>query len=256
MTMTTMTFMHRINRALRHCCAVAAAVIAATATAQQAAPEVMFKLRELYPATTFRSVTQTAVPGVYEVVMGKNVVYVEETGRYFFFGNLFDMREQRDLTAPRTAQVNAIDVATLPVGDAIRTVKGKGTRTMYVFSDPDCPYCKQLEKTLANIDDVTIYTFLFPIQSLHPDAARKAVNVWCAANRVEAWTDLMVRNTTTKDASCPSPVQRNVELAASLGINGTPTIISADGRKQPGALSEAALNAFLAGPATVTAGAK
>lgn len=255
--MHTTTRFSTLRRAIRFALATTAIAFGTTsAVAQPAAPEVMLKLKQLYPATNFRSVTQTAVPGVYEVVMGKNVVYVEESGRYFFFGNLFDMREQRDLTAPRTAQVNAIDVGTLPINDAIRTVKGKGTRTMFVFSDPDCPYCKQLERTLANVDDVTIYTFLFPIQSLHPDAARKAVNVWCAANRAEAWIDLMVKNAPPKDASCPNPVQRNVELAASLGINGTPTILSADGRKQPGALSEAALNAFLAGPATTTAGAK
>lgn len=231
-------------------------LVAAAAAAQQAAPEVMVKLRELYPATNFKSVTQTTVPGVYEVVMGKNVVYVEETGRYFFFGNLFDMREQRDLTAPRTAQVNAVDIGALPINDAIKLVKGRGTRTMYVFSDPDCPYCRQLEKTLATMDDVTIYTFLFPINSLHPDATRKAVNVWCSSDRVRAWAGLMLNNVTPLDANCQNPVARNVELASSLGINGTPTIISGDGRKQPGALSEAALSAFLAGPTTIAAGSK
>ena len=68
---------------------------------------------------------------------------------------------------------------------AIKKVKGNGERTMYVFSDADCPFCAKLEQELKTVDNVTIYTFLFPIDSLHPDAARKSRIIWCAADRAE-----------------------------------------------------------------------
>ena len=184
--------------------------------------------------------------------MGKTVAYVEGSGRYFFFGNLFDMTTQKDLTAPKIAQLSAVDTKTLPLADAIKVVKGQGRRTLYVFSDPDCPYCKQLEQTLANVDDVTIYTFPFPLASLHPDAPRKAEQIWCAPDRAKAWEAAMLRNELPANpGKCDNPVTRNVALGQSLDINGTPTLISADGRKQAGALGEATLNAFLAGPTTV-----
>ena len=235
---------------------VAATLLAAAATtqAQSPAPEVLVKLQQAYPGTKFRSVTSTAVPGVYEVVMGTTVAYVEGSGRYFFFGNLFDMTSQKDLTAPRIAQISAVDTKTLPLADAIKTVKGKGQRVLYVFSDPDCPYCKQLEQTLAKLDDVTIYTFAFPLASLHPDAARKAEAVWCAPDRSKAWEALMLRNEVPANpGKCDNPIARNVALGQSLNINGTPTLISADGRKQAGALAEATINAFMAGPTVVSA---
>jgi thiol:disulfide interchange protein DsbC len=204
------------------------------------------KLKQLYPKTTFNSVSQTPMPGVYEVVMGKNVAYVEETGRYFLFGHLYDMQLQQDLTEGKAAAASSIDFGALPKQDAIVTVKGNGSRKIAVFSDPDCPYCKKFEETLAKITDVTIYTYLFPIDSLHPEARRKSVGVWCAPDRSRAWDDLMLRGK-VPNGECESPVQRNVELAAKLGINGTPTIILDSGRLIPGAMPPEQLNGMLKG---------
>jgi thiol:disulfide interchange protein DsbC len=227
-------------------------VASAAVHAQAPAPDVLVALQKAYPNTKFRSVTSTIVPGIYEVVMGKTVAYVEGTGRYFLFGNMFDMASQKDLTAPKIAQLTVIDTTTLPVIDAIKMVKGQGRRVLYVFSDPDCPFCKQLEQTLAKLDDVTIYMFPLPLASLHPDAARKADQVWCAPDRAKAWEALMLRNELPANpVRCETPIARNVALAQALDINGTPTLISADGRKQAGALGEATLNAFMAGPTSV-----
>ncbi len=227
-----------------------AAVVTTAALAQAPAdPSVAgmtTKLKQLYPKTTFSSVSKTPVPGVYEVVMGKNVAYVEETGRYFLFGHLYDMQLQQDLTEGKAAAASSIDFAALPKQDAIVTVKGNGSRKIAVFSDPDCPYCKKFEETLAKMNDITIYTFLFPIDSLHPNARRKSVGVWCAPDRSRAWDDLMLRGKESA-GECDSPVQRNVELAAKLGINGTPTIVLDSGRMIPGAVQAEQLSQMLGG---------
>jgi thiol:disulfide interchange protein DsbC len=227
---------------------ILAAVALASATSASFAqndPEMIATLRRIYPSTQFKSVVSTPVDGIFEVVMGKNVAYVDRSGKYFFFGTLFDMPGQRDLTQAKVEEVKRIDVGQLPLQDAIKTVKGNGERTLIVFSDPDCPFCQQLENTLRQVTDVTIYTFLFPIDSLHPDARRKATNVWCSQNPARAWNALMLNKKESPDVSCKHPVDRNISLAASLDINGTPTLLSVDGRKIAGVVEAERLNAWL-----------
>ncbi len=207
---------------------------------------VLANLKQKYPSTVIKSVTATNLPGIYEVVMGKNVAYVEESGRYFLFGHLFDMQTQTDLTEGKimAEQVAKMDFKSLPLKDAITIVRGDGSRKVAIFSDPDCPYCKQLENNIANLTNVTIYLFMFPIEQLHPQAKAKAVSVWCSADKAKAWDGLMRRNE-TPTGSCENPIDRNVALAESLGINGTPTVILPDGSIIPGAPSAAKLEQML-----------
>ena len=203
------------------------------------------KLRKLYPATNIKEIRSTPMAGIYEVVMGQNIAYVEESGRFFLFGHLFDMKEQRDLSEERMTAARQMDFSALPLKDAVVIVKGNGKRKMAVFSDPDCPFCKQLEATLAGISDVTIYTFLYPLDSLHPDARRKAVGVWCARDRAKAWDDLMHRGTVPTESCTDTPIERNLRLAEQLGITGTPTIIFENGALVPGAPKPDQLNRML-----------
>lgn len=213
------------------------------------ADDVEKRLKEQYPATKITSVRESPVKGVYEVVMGRNVAYTDESGRYMLFGHLYDMQEQKDLTAQRLDEINRIDVSALPLGDAIKTVKGDGSRTLYVFSDPDCPFCQRLEReTMPKLDNVTIYTFLYPLEGLHPDAKRKAETIWCAKDRAKAWGDFMTSGKLPGGSNkCDNPVDRNIRLGSSLGINGTPTIIMSDGAMVPGFVPASELERRLSG---------
>jgi thiol:disulfide interchange protein DsbC len=148
----------------------------------------------------------------------------------------------------------------------VKDVRGNGARTLAIFSDPDCPYCRKLEAEIKSLTDITIYTFLMPIASLHPGARSKAIAVWCSRDRVGAWRALMLHDMQPDDASpareCPHPVDRNIALGERLGINGTPTLVAGDGRILPGAASRAQIEAWLAratasaeGPASRATGA-
>lgn len=227
---------------------VVAAMLAGSAYAGDALKEtaVMATLKQKYPSTVIKSVSSTNLPGVYEVVMGKNVAYVEESGRYFLFGHMFDMQTQTDLTEGKimAEQVAKTDFKALPLKDAIKIVRGDGSRKLAIFSDPDCPYCKQLENNIANLTNVTIYLYLFPIDQLHPQAKAKSVGVWCATDQVKAWDGLMRRNE-VPTGQCENPVDRNIALAETMGINGTPTVILPDGSIIPGAPSAAKLEQML-----------
>ncbi len=206
----------------------------------------MTRLTATYPATEFRDMRATPMAGIYEVTMGRNVAYVGSEARYFLFGHLFDMQTQRDLTAERLEQARRIDFTNLPLADAIQSVRGDGARRLAVFSDPDCPYCKQLEQTLAKLDNVKIHTFLYPLNELHPEARAKAIAVWCAQDRAGAWQALMLDSKPLQSADCAHPIDRNIALARKLGVDGTPVLFDSQGRRLAGAAPVDRIEAFLA----------
>lgn len=205
--------------------------------------EKSFKAR--FPNTQITSIKEAVVSGLYEIVAGKNVFYADPTGRYLVFGNIFDSQTQRDLTEERKQRLSAVDFNKLPLENAIKTVKGNGSRVVAVFSDPDCPYCKKLENELAQLENVTIYTFMFPIASLHPQAPQVSAAIWCSSDRSAAWADYTRNGKAPNAAACDNPVQKNIQLAQSLGINGTPYLIAVDGRILPGAAPAQRIESWL-----------
>lgn len=210
------------------------------------AAALMTQLTATYPATEFREIRATPMTGIYEVTMGSNVAYVGSDARHFLFGHLYDMQTQRDLTAERLEQARRIDFTSLPLADAIQTVRGDGSRRLAVFSDPDCPYCKQLEQTLAKLDNVSIHTFLYPLDELHPEARAKAIAVWCAQDRAGAWQALMLDGKPPRPADCAHSIDRNIALARKLGVDGTPILFDIQGRRLAGAAPADRVEAFLA----------
>ncbi|MDE3009904.1 MAG: DsbC family protein [Pseudomonadota bacterium] len=193
------------------------------------------------------SVRPMAMLGLYEVVTSDNkLVYTDDKVDYIISGHIYDLANMSDLTGERLEQINAIALDALPLDLAIKTVKGNGKRRMAVFSDTDCPFCRKLENEMANITDVTVYTFLFPIQSLHPSAPDHTRRIWCASDRLQAWNDYWKSNTLPEARDCDtSALDRILKLGADHHINGTPTLIFADGHVIPGAMPAAQLEKSL-----------
>jgi thiol:disulfide interchange protein DsbC len=191
-----------------------------------------------YPKFKVESVVKTPYAGLYEVFMGGQIVYTDEKLTFLIAeGRLVDPKTKKDITGERLEELTKIDFNSLPLQQAIKVVKGNGSRKLVVFSDVDCPFCKRLEQNeLANINDVTIYTFLYPIEQLHPDAANKSKSIWCAPNRVKAWNDWIFNNQLpTTVAKCDVPLEKVGELARKYGVNSTPTMFFSDGRRMLGA---------------------
>lgn len=189
-------------------------------------------LKTNYPDMPAKSVQATPVTGIYEVYMGGRIVYTNEQGKYFFVGNLIDLPTQNNITEQRMQVLTAIDTKQLPLKQAIKHVKGDGSRVLYVFSDPDCPYCQKLDVELAKLNNVTIYLFMFPLTQLHPQAAQISRQVWCSKDQYKAWTDYTLNQIKpTAKETCSNPIQDNIKLAEKLEINGTPTIFLKDGRR-------------------------
>ncbi len=195
-------------------------------------------IESAYPKFKVDSVVKTPYGGLYEVFMGGQIVYTDEKASFLIAeGRLVDPKTKKDITGERLEELTKIDFNSLPLDQAIKVVKGNGSRKLVVFSDVDCPFCKRLEqKELSNITDVTVYTFLYPIESLHPDAANKSRSIWCASNRVKAWQDWIFNNKLpSSQGNCEVPLERVGELARRFGVNSTPTLFFADGRRMLGA---------------------
>jgi thiol:disulfide interchange protein DsbC len=174
--------------------------------------------------------------GLWEVVIGTDVLYVDADVNYVFVGRVIDARSKDDLTAKRRDELLTVDVKALPLDLAIKMKRGDGSRQLVTFEDPNCPYCRKLHRDIAKLDNVTIYTFLFPI--LSGDSFEKSKAIWCAPDRAAAWLELMIDGKTppTAAADCKHPLQQTLALGQKLDVTGTPTIVFVDGRRLPGAV--------------------
>ena len=191
-------------------------------------------------------VTKTAMAGLYEVRVNEtDIFYTDAEGNFLLQGNLIDTKQMRNLTEERVDKLTAVKFESLPLKDAFTMVRGNGKRKLAVFEDPNCGYCKRFERDLQNVDNVTVYMFLYPI--LGSDSVEKSKNIWCAKDKTKAWLDWMVRNQTPKAASCDSAaIERNVALGGKYKITGTPTLIFTDGSRVPGAITAAQVEQHLA----------
>jgi len=179
------------------------------------------------------------IPGLYEIRSSGNIYYTDAAGDYLISGHIFSTKDHRDLTAARLEDINRVNWNTLPLKDAVVSGDPNGT-PVAIFTDPECPYCRQLETELSKTRGLKVYTFLFPLAQLHPKAYAKATAIWCAKNQHKTLLEVMLKNMPLNKlpkATCDTPIDRNIKLGQSLGITGTPTLIAHDGRKHAGVMS-------------------
>jgi thiol:disulfide interchange protein DsbC len=227
---------------------LAACLLLGSVVARGDETDVRKAFMEKFPKAQVQSVSKLPFLGLYEIIAEGEVLYADESFNYVIDGNIISTKDMTNLTEQRKRKLSAIPFDDLPLDLAFKRVKGKGERKLAVFSDPDCPFCKRVEADLAKLDNVTIYMFLFPIDSLHPSASNISKRIWCSQDRVKAWDDYMQRKVTpTASPDCPNPVDKIVEYGRKKGINATPTLVMPTGERVPGAISAAQMESYLAG---------
>ena len=175
---------------------------------------------------------------------GMRIVYTDANATHIFVGKIYEAASERDLTEERMRKLNAIKFDALPLDQAVKIQRGSGKRVLAMFSDPHCPACRAFEQTLQQVDDITIYVFMFPV--IRPELAEHSKSVWCSPDRAKAWLDVALRTKApTAPASCANPIDKNMQLGRTLGVNSTPTLILANGERITGALSKSDLNDVL-----------
>lgn len=229
--------------------AVFSSAYGADAPSAKKVDQIRQQLTQRMPGANIGAIAKASYGNLYEVVVnGLNVFYTDENANVAFIGKVIDLQTHKDLIEARIQELQHVDFAVLPLDKAIVTVKGNGSRKVAVFSDPECPYCQELERELAKVSDVTIYTFLYPLVELHPDAERKATLVWCAADRAKAWEELMLKGKepAVSGKPCEPPFQAIQEIAKKFWISGTPGLIFSDGKLVPGAVNSVQIERNLA----------
>jgi thiol:disulfide interchange protein DsbC len=183
------------------------------------------------------------VAGLWEVRFrapdgSQRLIYTDPAGAYVIQGSIYDVRTDRDLTEERMRKLNAIKFEALPLDLAVKIQRGNGKRVLAMFSDPYCPACRQFERALADVDDITVYVFMYPV--IRPENADHSKAVWCSPDRGKAWLELAAGprpKVPEAGARCANPVDKVLEAGRKLGVNSTPTLFLANGERLSGGLS-------------------
>lgn len=187
-------------------------------------------------------VQKSPVPGLYEVITQDHLFYTDEKAQFLIDAAVYDLKTMHNITEERSHKLFAIDFKKLPFENAVKVVHGNGERKLAVFTDPNCGFCKKLEKELLSVDNITIYHFMYPI---FPGSEEKAKGVWCSKDRAKAWNDLMHDGVVPPTGNCDTPLEKNMALGRKFKVNGTPALIFENGTMNPGYMPAAELNKAL-----------
>jgi thiol:disulfide interchange protein DsbC len=189
-------------------------------------------------------------PGLWEVRFrtpeGMRILYTDANASFVIQGHIFELASGRDLTDERLRKLNAVKFESLPLDLAVKVQRGNGKRVLAMFSDPYCPACRKFEAELAQVDDITIYVFMYPV--IRPENANHSRAVWCSTDRAKAWLELAAAprpKVPQAGANCANPVDKLLEAGRKLGVNSTPTLFLANGERLSGGVSAPDLKEML-----------
>jgi thiol:disulfide interchange protein DsbC len=226
-------------------CTTALALVLALPAAAQDLDRIRAEIKKRFPEAQIDSARKTPYGGLIELTGGGDVYYTDENATFLLLGHLIDVKTGTNVTEARLRKISAIDFGTLPLDNAVKVVRGNGSRRIAIFADPNCGYCKRFERETANVTDLTMYVFLYPI--LSPDSTVKSKAIWCADDRAKAWQDLMLKGAAPAGGKdCKTPIDQVLAFGHEKRISGTPTIFFEDGQRVPGAMSVVAFEKRLA----------
>ncbi len=233
--------MKQLLLSLIACSIVSAFALSACEKKQELTQEqIKINLKKIIPELpNDLKINKSPIENVYEVNVGRKIFYITNNGKYLVFGNIIDIDSKQNLTEKRIQELSKIDWNKLPLDKAIKIVNGNGSKKLAVFSDPECPYCKLFEKqVVSQLKDTTIYIFLFPLP-MHANAKPDAARIWCSKDRAATWTKWMRDGVALPaDTKCDTSALDDVYKFGTdiVQIDGTPTLILANGQVLPGAL--------------------
>jgi len=213
--------------------------------------EIRQVLKAKFPSVRVDAVQPAPMPGLFEVRFqspeGPQIIYTDAMGNFLIVeGSIIDAKSGRNLTQERMRKLTAIEFSSLPLDMAVKIQRGAGRRVLAMFTDPYCPYCRRFEQTLLQMDDITVYVFMYPV--IRPENADHSRAVWCSKDRVKAWLDLAAAERAIvpdAPATCANPIDRILELGRSLRVTGTPTLFFANGERAGGGMELGAMRAKL-----------
>jgi thiol:disulfide interchange protein DsbC len=235
----------------KHVLIATALVLSAGCAAAGPEETIRASLERVVPDVEIDSVQPTPVPGLYEVMVGTQVMYVTKDGRYFVDGRIVDLETREDITEPRLAEARkqAVD----GVGEAEMVIfdpkDHKTEHTVTVFTDIECGYCRKLHSQIDKYGDegIRVRYLFYPRAGRRSKAYDEAVSVWCAGDAEARRNALTAAKAgkPVKSKTCKNPVAEHMSVGEDLGLRGTPAIVTEGGELIPGYVPPKRLAAML-----------
>lgn len=197
-----------------------------------AGDRILQAVHELDPKATVSSVTKSPLPGMSLVTLNNNVLLVSNDGRYVVQGDLFDLKEKRDISDDARSAQRSAQLKTIPDADRIVIKAPNQVADVVAFVDTECQYCRAM---LSHLDSytkagITLELIAYPRAGYNTDAYRNAQAVWCSADRKSALLKVMLNNTLPPTGTCPDIIKKQLNLATDMSVPGTPALLDRDGR--------------------------
>lgn len=207
------------------------------------------KIRELVNHQLGIKITEikpSPIPGLYQVTAPPMVLYMTKDAHYVVKGDIVDLVNQVNISAAARASAKKAALAKVSEKDMIIYKPKHVKHVVTVFTDIDCPYCRKLHSEIPeyNKRGIEIRYMAYPRAGIGSSSYKKAVAAWCAKDRKKA-LHLAIEGQPIPLKTCKNPVAAEYKLGMELGINGTPTIVLADGEVVPGYAPPAQLSMVL-----------
>jgi thiol:disulfide interchange protein DsbC len=272
----TNTFIHEVDMFKGCFSAILLAVVSMQSMAADDAEKIVREaFKKISPNGKVTEVKKSEVPGFYQVLVDANVYFISADGKYLIRGNVFDIDSRQDIGDKQLSAMRKTALAKITKDKELVFAPDNPKYTVTVFTDVDCPYCRQFHKQIAEYNKLGIAVkYVFYPLPMHPGADKKAETVWCAADRNSAYTTAMNGSwdapkaqvetgkqlnqaiadavkappkpadtapaTKPEDAykpqTCANPIAELTELGKSMGVDGTPAIFGPQGEHLGGYL--------------------
>ncbi len=207
---------------------------ATSAQADEVSERLTARMAKMFPKEKINDVTASPVPGLYEVLVGASLFYVSSDGRYVVHGDLIDLEAHVNISDQRRAQARKQVFEDMDEKGFIEfpAKAAETARTLYVFTDIDCGYCRKMHAEVGRLNEagIRVRYLAFPRSGLEGESFDKAVAVWCAPNRQEALTKAKLGMLVTSP-KCDNPVAKEYELGNAMGVTGTPAVYTDRGKQ-------------------------
>jgi thiol:disulfide interchange protein DsbC len=206
------------------------AAFAVSASAEDDAYQIVSDaLHKIAPNAKVQSVGQAPMAGFYAVVADGHPVYISADGKYLIEGHVVDVTAKRDVMEDSLQNVRKAAIDGIPANQRLTFAPPHPKHHVTVFTDPDCPYCRQFHKQIAEYNrlGIAVDYLLYPLP-MHKGADVKSVAVWCSKDRNTSFTQA-TNGATLPQQTCANPIGDITHIAEANGITGTPAVLADDG---------------------------
>ena len=211
-------------------------IIAVFATTTNAGEdEIRKSLAQSMPSIQPDSIGPSEIKGLYEVMVGPNIFYMSDDGKYIIQGNLINVLDRKDISEAKVAKARVKAIDELGVDRMIVFVPKEQKHQVSIFTDIDCGYCRKLHSEIDQYlkNGIGVQYLFYPRAGVGSDSYNKAISVWCADDRKEALTKAK-KGADPEQKTCDNPVDEHMKLGQLFGTKGTPMLVTEKGSILPG----------------------